>query len=272
VGNSTSTDLWRFPVPPFDFNGLTNDLSRMKTLAQSKGKYFPKSTDINANGKGYHLVLKNDGTFDLRIITSLGRVRGYNLEEGWHWDYHIIQEESAYQTNENLPATCGLIFTEDNLWIDGVVKGKTTVASANLINPFTDTGVVINNNLTYTTLDGSDSLSLITEKDILIPLYSPVDMIVQGVFVSQKGKSVHRNHYSCGSYPSNCIKSHFTSYGSVVSYVRPAPVTWVYGNGTVASGYEHNSAYFDQKLAVDPPPLLPYVSEDLQLISWEEVQ
>jgi hypothetical protein len=271
IGDSPNDDLWQFPVPPFDFNGLTNDLSRMKTLAQSKGKYFPPSTNLDSHGLGYHLILKDNGKFDIKIVTSLGRVWGYSLEEGWHWDYNIIQAESNYQTDVILPGTCGLVFTEDNLWVEGAVKGKVTVASANLISAFTDTGVVLNNNLTYTTLNGEDALSLITEKDILIPLYSPENMIAQGVFVSQKGRSVSRNHYDCSWYPDDCKKGNLTIYGSVVSDERVG-TKWSSDTSDWISGYSQRYDYFDQKLATDPPPLLPYVSEDLQLISWEEVQ
>ena len=270
IGSSANSDLWQFPVPPFDFNGLTNDLSRMKTLAQTKGKYFPPSTNLNPGGQGYHLILRDNGKFDIKIITGLGRVWGYSVEQGWHWDYHIIQSEANYQTDVSLPSACGLIFTEDNLWIEGTTKGKITVASANLINPNRDTGVVLNGNLAYTNLEGTDSLSLITELDILIPLYSPNDMVAQGVFVSQKGRSVSRNHYDCSWYPGDCKKNTMTIYGSVVSDGRVG-TKWTSGPNWI-SGYNQRYDYFDQKLAVDPPPLLPYVSEELQLISWEEIQ
>jgi hypothetical protein len=242
----------------------------MKTLAQSKGKYFPSSTDLNPNGRGYHIILKDNGKFDIGIITSLGSVRGYSVEEEWHDDYHVIQAESPYQTDVSLPADCGLIFTEDNLWVEGTVKGRVTVASANLIDQFKDTGVVLNGNLTYTNLGGDDSLSLITEKNILIPLYSPNNMVTQGVFVAQRGRSLSRNHYSCYSYPADCKKNSLTLYGSVVSKGRVG-TKWVSGP-TWVSGYNQRYDYFDQKLATNPPPLLPYISEDLDMISWEEIQ
>jgi len=270
IGDSPNKDLWQFPVPPFDFDGLTHDLSQMKTLAQGQGKYFPPSTDLDSSGQGDHLTLKNNSKFDISIITSLGRILGYNIEEGWHWDYHVIQSESPYQTDVSLPADCGLIFTEDNLWVEGTIKGRVTVASANLIDEFEDTGVVLNDNLIYTNLGGDDSFSLITEKDILISLYSPDDMVVQGVLVSQKGKSFSRNHYACSWYPEDCKKNNLTIYGSVVSN-RRVGTKWTSGS-TWVSGYNQRFDYFDQKLAVNPPPLLPYVSEDLEMISWEEVQ
>ena len=276
-GDGGPQDLWNYPIPPFDFNGITADLAKIKDLAQSKGKYFPPSTDLRADGKGYHLTLNPDGTFDLKIITSLGRVWAYDYDHGWHWDYHVIQSEadlpSPYgpQDNVALPSGCGLIFVEDDLWIEGTVSGRITVASANLVDPFTDTGIVLNGNIDYTTLDGSDSLAVITQEDILIPLYSPEDMVVAGVYVSQKGRSVSRNYYSCWRYPWDCKKDTLTIYGSVISRKRVG-TKWVNFWGIFTSGYETRYDYFDQKLALDPPPLLPYVSEDMQFISWEEVE
>lgn len=270
-GASSSSDLWQYPVPPFDFNALTTNLAQMKTLAQSSGKYYGSSKNFNSQGKGYHLILKSNGKFDLKIITSLGQSYGYSLEEGWHWDYHIIQSEVNQDLDVSLSTACGLIFLEDNLWIEGATKGKLTVAAANLIDANQDVGVVFNNNLTYATLDGSDSLALVTEKDFLVPLYSPGDMILAGVFVSQKGKSVSRNHYDCSWYPADCKKNSLLVYGSVVSKGRVG-TKWVYSDSSWASGYSSRSDYFDHRLANDPPPLLPSVSTDLRLISWEEVQ
>ena len=166
----------------------------MKTLAQSQGKYYPPSTDINSNGKGYHVIFNSDGTYDIRIVTEIKNIFCYSLDEGWHWCPEYIEDEVPYENNVSLSSDCGLIFVEDNLWIEGVVKGKKTIASANLINPSVDTGVILNWNIDYTSLDGSDSLAVITEKDVLIPVHSPDDMILRGVFVAQKGH-FGRNHY-----------------------------------------------------------------------------
>ena len=269
-GDGGPQDLWKYPVPPFDFAGITQDLSRIKELAQAKGKYYPPSNTIDPQGKGYHLIFRSDGTYDIKIVKSLKAYYAYDTELEWHWSYEKIQSETTYETGVTLPENCGLIYVEDNLWIEGTVKGKKTVASANLIDPYTDTTTYINWNLDYTTLDGSDSLALISEQDIFIPLHSPDDMTVRGVFVAQKGH-FGRKHYNCWWYYPYCIRDHLLIYGTIVSNGRVG-TKWVYSWGGVASGYLERDNYFDSKLAKDPPPLLPYVSETLEPIFWEEVE
>jgi len=268
-GGGSPTDLWDWPVVPFDFLGITSDLSRMKTLAINKGLYYAPSTTTNPNGKGYHVIYNSDGTFTIKIITQLQTRNCYSLEEGWHSCAEKISNETDYQNNVSLPVGCGLIFVEDNLWVEGTIKDQKTIASANLIDPQKDTGVILNGNINYTTSSGADSLAVITEKDILIPLESPDQMNLDGVFVAQKGH-FGRNHYDCGQYPSWCKRSLLNVLGTIVSNGREG-TKWTSGS-TWVSGYNQRNNYFDQKLASDPPPLLPYVSEDLNFISWEEIQ
>jgi len=269
-GAGGPTDLWKFPVPPFDFEGITADLDKIKNLSQTKGKYYPPSTDIDDEGKGYHVIFNSDGTFDIKIITELEEVDCYSAENGWNevCKEKIIAEKylpSPYETDDvSLPEGCGLIFVEDNLWVEGTVKGRKTIASADLIGS-DDTTTILNWNLDYTTLDGSDSLAVITEKNILIPLNSPNEMILRGVFVAQKGL-FGRRHYQTGTYKRDLL----TIYGTIVSNGRVG-TKWTYYHGGWASGYNERENYFDEKLARDPPPLLPYVSKELELISWEEI-
>lgn len=267
AGAGSDKDLWKFPLPAFDFEGITADLNQMKILAQSQGKYYSPSEDINPLGKGYHIILRDDGLFDIKIITELQGIYVYSMNQGWHWSYERIIQEQDYQTGVSFNPGCGLIFAEDDIWAQGVLKGHITIASADLINPHKDTSCILNGNIDYTNLDGSDSLAIITEQDILIPLYSPNEMILRGVFVAQKGH-FGREHYSCWWYWPECKRDNLMVYGSIVSNGRVG-TKWS-SSGLWASGYNERENYFDQKLASDPPPLLPYVSEELELISWEE--
>jgi len=94
TGNA-DTDLFDFPVPPFDFDGITIDLAEIKTITQPNPQeyYWPPVVDIDSDGEGYHVIFKNDGTFEVWIITDLGSTWAYNLEEGWHDDYFTINDE-----------------------------------------------------------------------------------------------------------------------------------------------------------------------------------
>ncbi len=259
--NISDPDLFDWPVPPFDFVGITVDLAQMKNVAQTSGVYLPPSVDVNPQGKGYHIKFKNDGTFEAWIITALSPTYAYSLEEGWHYDYFIITSEYLYNTYI-IPSACSAIFIEDNIWPEGVVKGKVTVASANLINPTLDTDVVLLGNIDYTTRDGSDGLALIGQRNVLIGPQSPDKMELRGIFVAQKGR-FSRNHY-----PNN-IREKLEIFGTIVSSGRVG-TKWTSG-GQVVSGYLKRESYFDANLVFSSPPFVPRISPDFKILNWQEL-
>lgn len=259
---NSNPDLFDFPVPPFDFAGITIDLAQMKIMAQSSGIYLPPSVDINPQGKGYHLIFQNNGTVEVRIITGLSSTRAYSIEEGWHYDYFTITNEYLYNTY-TISSACSVIFVEDNLWPEGEIKGKVTVASANLINPNLDTDVILQGNIDYTLKDGSDGLALIGERNVLIGPQSPNQMELRGIFISQKGR-FSRNHY-----PNN-FRDKLEIYGSVISNGRIG-TQWISGS-QIVSGYSKRESYFDSNLIYSPPPFVPYVEYDFKIVKWEEIE
>ena len=253
-------DLFQFPVVPFDFAGITIDLAQMKISAQTSGVYLPPSNQIDSRAKGYHIKFKNNGTFDVFIITQLSSTYAYSAEEGWHYDYFTIGSEYFYQ-NFTPPSACSVVFIEDNIWADGQVKGKITAASANLITPNLDTDIILPASIEYTAIDGSDGLSLIGERNVLIGPQSPGNMELRGVFIAQKGR-FSRNHY-----PNN-IKENLEISGSIISNGRVG-TQWISGS-QIVSGYRQRESFFDTHLIYPPPPFLPYTSPDFKIISWEE--
>ena len=246
----------------FDFVGITIDLAQMKNSAQISGVYLPPSNQIDSGAKGYHLKFKNDGTFDIFIITQLSPTFAYSTEEGWHNDYFTISSEYFYQ-NFPIPPACSVVFTEDNLWLEGQVRGRATVASANLINPTLDTDVVLPGNIDYTAIDGSDGLAIIGERNILIGPQSLNIMELRGIYIAQKGR-FSRNHY-----PGN-IKEKLEIFGSIVSNGRVG-TQWVSGS-VIVSGYQKRESYFDSNLIYNPLPFLPYTDPDFKIINWEEIE
>jgi len=258
---NSNPDLFSFPIPPFDFNAITVDLAQMKSASQSSGIYLPPSKTIDPRGKGYHLIFKSDGTVEVRIITGLSPTLAYSLEEGWHYDYFTITSEYTYNTY-TIPSACSVIFVEDNLWPEGVIKGKVTVASANLIDPNLDTDVILQANIDYTAKDGSDGLTLIGQRNVLIGPDSPNEMELRGIFVAQKGR-FSRNHY-----PNN-IREKLEIYGSMISNGRVG-TKWVSGS-QVVSGYLKRETYVDPYLLYNPPVFTPFISPQYKIVSWEEL-
>jgi len=263
TGNS-APDLFDFPVPPFDFNGITIDLADIKalTLPYPQEYYWPPVTDVDASGDGYHIIFVNDGTFEVWIITDLQATWAYSIEEGWHDDYFTISSEYLYGTY-SIDSNCSLIFVEDNLWVEGKVQGKATIASANLISPTDETDVVLPGNIDYTVLDGSDGLAVIGERNVLISPDSPDQMELRGIFVAQLGR-FGRNHYQGN------IKDKLEMYGSIVSNGRVG-TKWTSG-GAIISGYLKRENYFDSNLVYSPPPFVPYANSDFEILNWEEIE
>ncbi len=262
TSGNANEDLFEFPVPPFDFDGITIDLAQIKSNAQLSSVYLPPVVDIDPQGDGYHLIFKNNGTVDVWLITRLWSDWAYSLEQGWHYDYFRIRDEYFYN-NYSIGSDCSVIFIEDNLWIEGEVKGKVTVASANLIEPNEDTDVILLEDIDYTAQDGSDGLAVIGERNILIGPDSPDQMEIRGIFVAQKGR-FGRNHY-VGN-----IREKLEITGSIVSNDRVG-TKWTSGS-VIVSGYLKRENYIDSKLIYNPPPFTPYAEYDFKIVRWEEVE
>lgn len=256
--------LWQFPVPQIDFGGITADLVSMKSLAQSNGIYLADS-----GAQGYHIYLQSDGTFDVYRVDSTGNGDwGYSSQWGWENEYYNILSETFLQSYTP-SADCGLIFVEDMLWLEGTVNGKLTFASADLVNSNIETDVLLMNNIGYSTLDGSDGLTVIAEEDVLLPLQVPNDMSIRGIFIAQTGH-FGRNYYSAspGYNPTHAYKNSLTINGSVVSNGRSS-TKWLC-SGVYCSGFNTRSNSYDQTQANNPPPLTPYTSDDFRFIEWSE--
>ncbi len=260
-GEGENDDLWDWPVTSFDFTGITVDLSDMKSAAQSSGHYFPPASDIDSDAEGYHVILNNDRTAEVRIVTDTDSVYAYNEEEGWHYDDFIIAGEYQHNT-VSIPSDCSALFFEDRLWIEGEVDGHTTVASANLSDPNANTITVLPDDITYKEGgDSEDGFALISQDNALIGPQSPETMELMGVFVAQKGR-FGRNYYE------DNIRDKLEITGSVISNGRVG-TRWVSGSQTV-SGYEKRETTVDTDLIHTPPPFVPAVSENRVQINWHE--
>jgi hypothetical protein len=259
---NSNTGLFNFPVPPFDFDGITIDLAQMKNAAIANGIYLPPSTTTNPLAKGYHIKFKSNGTFEAWLITGLSATQSYSLEEGWHNDYFTIASSTLYGTY-TIPSACSAIFIEDDVWLEGTVKGKVVLASANLIDSNVDADVVLTNSLDYSTSTGADAFALVAERNVLIGPQSPNQMVLRGIFTAQKGR------FSRNCYPDN-TRNNLEIYGSVISRGRVG-TQWSGGN-CEGSGYTNRESYFDPNLIYNPPPFVPYIEPDFKIVDWKEIK
>lgn len=262
------TDVFKagrsFPVPAIDFNGITQNLSAMKTAASSSSGYYKGAS----GALGYDIVLKTNDTFDIYKVTGLTSLSSncsyYSYKEtGWgSWS---ISSETLLASNVAFPAN-GTIFIEDNLWI----RGQITTARLNIgagrfpVNASTYASITINNSLMYTNHDGQDVLGLISQNNINVGFGSDNNLSIDAALVAQNGR-VGRYHYSsmCGTgYTRNSI----SLYGMLATNQRYG-FAW-----TDNTGYVTRNITYDANLLYGPPPGFPITGSQYDIISWDEVK
>ncbi|MEI6296615.1 MAG: hypothetical protein WCO84_03135 [bacterium] len=256
-----------FPVPAVDFAKFTNDLSTLKTIAQSSGVYLSSSGKL-----GYHLVLKTNGTFDIYKVTQLVPVpQNCNSNSGqFGWGTWSIQTETFVQ-NRAFP-TNGIIFAEDDIWVDGQINNaRLTVACGHFPeNKGQETSITVNNNLLYTYYDGRDSIGLISQGNINAGLMSADVLRIDAALIA-KNDRVGRYYYQPSSgNKTNCspydTRDTITLYGMIATNER-------YGFAyTDDTGYQIRNIIYDANLLFSPPPNFPLTTDQYQIISWKEIK
>ena len=190
-GSGGDQGLWQFPVTTIDFDSISLDLPGMRSSAQSDGLYLDDS------GKsGYHIIFSNDGTYTVKKVNSTDYIKGYSVpgeglggegQGGCRKLYEVISSETVLGTYSI--SSKPIIFAEDNLWVEGTVKGRVTVVSATFPIQSSKVDIWINGNLNYTTYDGNDVLGLISQNNIFLAESIPNNFKVDGVLMAQKGEN-----------------------------------------------------------------------------------
>lgn len=274
-GDGPNSQFWNFPTPPINFTGLTVDLSAMQTKAQSGGGlYFGPS-----GGYGYRIVFNSNGTITVYRVTNTSNYWGYSDEDDWLRERNVITGTSLVGTY-TVPTGCSIIYVEDKVWLEGTVKGKVTIAAADVDTPGNDPSIILNNNILYA--NATSGLLAIGEENVLVGLQVPDDMTLNGIFVAQKGR-FGRNHYcqnNCsshsgdeglpGSLDSYVYRDTLTINGTIVSNQRVG-TKWTSGGGSFISGFNTRFNSYDRNLVASPPPLTPDVSDTFRFIEWQEV-
>jgi hypothetical protein len=197
--------------------------------------------------------------------TSLS-VTPVNTSE-WGTDRALIQAEALYETR-TIPATCGLIFVEDHVWIDGTIPSKITLIAANVDSGGTITpNAYLRNNLQYQATDGSDGFTLIAANNVLIAPNAPNSMTLNGIFIAQGG-AFGMNAYACNSGYATKTGT-LTILGTTVSNKRTG-TQWTGTCGGYNKGYQNRVDSYDAALATSPPPATPTTSDDYRFIDWRE--
>jgi hypothetical protein len=273
-----------FPAAQVSFTGVTADLANMKSQAQAGyGKYFDNT------GAGRKILLKNDGTYDTCKVNSynsstdaigdyVGAVTGatgsYTSTNGSACvvssccSGNACPYIKASKTSEgrcvslsNYPIiNNGVIFVENNAWIDGTISNKQiSIVAANLSGGGNQANIYIgteNSNLTYASLNCNNMLGLVAQQDIRVLGSCPNDYIIDAALLAQTGTvAMDDNGFS--------NKNSLTINGAIASYLQPY---FYNGNGFAARTYN-----FNNNLLYCPPPYFP-TGTTYSIDLWQELQ
>lgn len=256
-----NTSLFDFPAPPINFAGITVDLANLESKAKNNGGLY-----FGPSGKsGYYLIFNADGTVEVRKVNSK-----QNEPNGYAWGrYMNILNGTQLVGTYTIPQSCPVIFVEDQVWVEGTVKGKATLVAADVDTSGVDPSIILNNNILYA--NATSALMAISEYDTLIGLVVPDDMILNGIFISQTGH-FGRNFYDTSmpnSWDAYIKRNSLTLNGTIVSNGRVG-TKWVDGSNVFLSGFNNRYFSYDRNLIASPPPLVPVTSDVYQFSEWRD--
>jgi len=258
-GDGPNDDLWDYPVPNVNFD---IDLDDLKEDGQSEDGFFRE----DSGSYGYHIVFREGGVFDLSRVTKLNSyLIQYDASEE-DWDCCVYKQESIkkeeFINTYSIPDN-GVIFFEDNVWVQGIIEGRATLVAATPSGE--PASILINNKIEYASRDNNNSFGLIGQNHIKVLRDAPNDMVIDGVLFAKEGR-IFRNYYP--NAPE--IKNDIEVYGSIISN-KSWTWTWVDGSGDVIDGYRNTLSVYDPNASLLPPPHFP-TTGNYKFISWKEIR
>jgi hypothetical protein len=267
-GTGVIASLWEYPVNEVDFNSFHLDLTSMQTSSISGGIHLGAS-----GGYGYYVDFHSNGTLTINKVTAVQNpVTGYN---GSAWvsesnDKKTWSAVSGYN-NVSIPSN-GLIFLEDNVWVGGTVSGRATIVAARMPEgSATPADIYIQDSTRYLARDGTNALGLIAQQDVLVPLRSDDNLVIDAALMAINGHT-YRYYYTRSNsepYKTYAVRSSIQTYGILVTNTTWT-WSWVNGSNVVTSGYNATDTVYDPDLLYAPPPYFPTES-NYSFISWEQL-
>jgi type II secretory pathway pseudopilin PulG len=273
-----SVRFWMFPVSDVDFDTVTADFARFREMAT--GDYeLPYVTPSPASAAhGWYIKLLPGNTFKVAKVTAEVEQSNYvsGLNRGGYLTYGAWSAAKPYPTN-------GVIFSNDNVWVDGTgVTGKITIAASGQFNGTGKTASInVVGDLIYAARDGNTAVGLIAQENIKIPMYAPmgkdgsmgsdwtsnvgsVDMEIDAALIAQTGKEFVNYNGVAGPR-----RGMLTFYGSVSSYLTPYRCS-VASDEHQYAGFGRGANMYDSFLLHEPPPSFPTVGS-YQVLEWQEL-
>lgn len=267
--------LWQYPptypITTIDFDTISLNLQNMRDSAIAEGLHLDDTAPA-----GYHIVFASNGTFSVSRVNTTSFIRGYSPpgeglgQEGVGGCRNLNQVITGETPLGNYSVSDNpIIFAEDNLWIEGTVRGRITVVAASFPTQSSQRDIWIRGNITYTAYDGSDVLGLVSQDNIFFMRDIPNNFQVDAVLMAQKGKIIrHRyTNNSCSTGIIGSVKNSLTINGALINYYKSY---WNFTSGGILiSGFTTRTVNYDTNLLYAPPPYFP-TSGEYEFISWRE--
>jgi hypothetical protein len=258
----------QLPVPKIEFNGVSADLANMRNEVTNNGT---NTTDhctasgcyFNNSGSGRRLILKTNGDFDVCKVYRYDNYLDLNDSNATYAiDRYLTPSGTRCNTcsgaclaTHTIPQN-GIIFVEDNIWVEGTINDKIVTIAADNAADNADIYIGINN-IAYTNHDGRDIIGMVAKRNIAIIRDCQTNLLVEGALIAQTG----RRFRDSGDYASN--KSSLTMNGALASFLQP----YVNADGY---GFTDRTYNFDNNLLYFPPPYFPTGTE-YSIDLWEEL-
>jgi len=276
-----------------NFAGISSELNDLQAEAAENGIYLSDSS-----AEGYRVHFRTDDKVEIYRVTSQETCLKQITWWIWTWWVNYTgtnlwsvgnQESFDYEGQDSadldMPAN-GLIFIEDDIWVDGQIDGaRVTVVAAKTPYSTGNANIITNNDLLYSNYDGTDAIGLIAQNNVYAGFYSEDDIRIDAAMIAQKGR-IGRAYYpaSSGTFsPANCnenyVRDTLTNYGAIATNNRYG-YAYVCGDppspacapcGTTSSGYCYRNLLYDDNFYFAPPPFFP-ATDQYQVVTWEEIE
>ncbi len=297
-----SSVYWNNPTTTADFTGIASSFAEIAEASTITGNLALPNYSM-----GYSLVFNSAGTVSvyktLRTTNSGSRFSltqaisggtdtalGY-ISGGTDYSSGICYNSNCnncgtngrcFQYTQTIPSDGMVISAQNNLWVEGTVKGRVTVAtsstSATNMNPNSSgttsnliPNIYIPGNIRYSTNESgtgedADTLGLMVQGNIIVTENAPDNTYIDAALLAQNGFVGYPICYPSGDR----LKNNLYVFGSMIMHG-----SWWFNftnrcGSSITDGYPNPNFVWDTNLLYYPPPFFPdsSVGAGLELIKW----
>jgi len=270
-----------YPAGFKDFDLVNNKLDEIRTNAINSGIYLDDSPN-----RGWHIIFstttQNEQVVMQVKVYNVSLCEGDGCSSNWRSSNYCDNYKcrNCYNTDHKKPgatACCldissetlylttttpemAYIYSEADVWVEGVSKGSVIVGS--------NKDIIIKSNLVYAERVEENILGLTAKENVLIPYKVSSTLEIHASMIAQTG-AIQRYDYYQGASP-YLILDTIRVNGSIISF-KIWTFTWVDNQMRLVSGFANTETTFNVYSLFNPPPSSP-VGANHVLIEWQEIK